>query len=97
MYYATGLPGWARFGYPGWAAPAYPAGVVPLPLNPYGVPFPGAPYAGRDPKEAAKAAAEHEAALLRQQAEFLTEELEAVKERLEQLAGSEEDKTEEPK
>lgn len=23
MYYATGLPGWVRYGYPGWAVPAY--------------------------------------------------------------------------
>jgi hypothetical protein len=34
-YYATGLPGWARFGYaPAWGAPAAPYGPYAAPPTP---------------------------------------------------------------
>ena len=97
MYYATGLPGWARFGYPGWAAPAYwPATAAPYPAF-YGAPLYGAPYTGRNPEEVAKAAAEQETAFLKEQAELLKEELEAVEQRLKDLSGLEKGKAEEGK
>ncbi|NPV52698.1 MAG: DUF5320 domain-containing protein [Firmicutes bacterium] len=86
MYYATGLPGWARFGYTGWGAPApvYPAY--------YGAPFPGAPYAA--PATQQPAASEQEMALLKEQAEFLREGLKGIEERLKELSGSEQGKDE---
>jgi hypothetical protein len=61
----------------------------------YGSPVAGAPYAGGDPKEAAKAAADEEIAFLKGQAELLKEELKAVEERLKELSGPEKGKTEE--
>ncbi|HHY47277.1 MAG TPA: DUF5320 domain-containing protein [Firmicutes bacterium] len=88
MYYATGLPGWARFrypgwvGYPGWATPGYPAY--------YGAPFPGASYAG----QVAQPTSEQEMAFLKQQAEYLREELKEIEERLKDLGSSEKDKAE---
>jgi len=94
-YYATGLPGWARFGYPGWAVPGYwAAPAVPYPAF-YGAPFAGTAYAGQNPEEAAKAAVEDETAYLKEQAEFLKEELKAIEERLKDLSDPEKRKTEE--
>ncbi|MEW5867539.1 MAG: DUF5320 domain-containing protein [Bacillota bacterium] len=97
MYHATGLPGWMRSGYPGWAAPAYQSGIAPPYPAFYGAPFYGASYAGQNPEEAAKAAAEQETAFLKEQAEFLKGELKAVEERLKDLTGPEKDKAEEDK
>jgi hypothetical protein len=63
-YYATGLPGWARFGYaPGWGAP---------PTWAYG------PYA-------APPMPEQEVELLKGQAEWLKEQLEAISQRIAEL------------
>lgn len=93
MYYATGLPGWARFGYPGWATPVDWPRVAPFYLTPpYWV-----PYTARDPKDAAKAVAEQEVAFLKERAEFLKEELKGIEERLRELDTSEKGKTEEDK
>ena len=58
MYYATGLPGWARFGYiPAWG---------------------GVPYAP-------PMTAEQEKEMLKDQAEWLKEQVEAIGKRLEEL------------
>jgi len=65
-YYATGLPGWVRFGYgPAWGAP---------------LGGPGAPAPTR----------EQETEFLRQQAEWLKEQLDAVAKRIEELGQHEE-------
>jgi hypothetical protein len=64
MYYATGLPGWARFGYASaWGAPPV-----------YG------PYAPQ-------VTAEQETQMLKEQAEWLKGQLEAIGKRLEELEG----------
>lgn len=64
MYYATGLPGWARYGYaPAWGAP--PA----VPYGPYGAP----------------PTPEQEAELLRTQAEWLQQQLDAISQRITEL------------
>jgi hypothetical protein len=64
MYYATGLPGWARFGHvPAWGAP----------------PVSG-PYAPQ-------MSAEQETQMLKEQAEWLKGQLEAIVKRLEELEG----------
>jgi hypothetical protein len=92
MYYATGLPGWMRFGYsPGWVgrsptglgpcATYLSTGQWPMPQTPYpmggGWPstgFPPAPYGPAD-----------ELSMLKNQAEFLRSQLEAIGKRLEEL------------
>jgi hypothetical protein len=69
-YYATGLPGWARFGYaPAWGAP--PAWGPP-PAGAYG------PYAAPPTRE-------QETEFLRAQAEWLKEQLDAIGRRIEEL------------
>ncbi len=61
-YYATGVPGWARFGYgPAWGAP----------------PAPQAP------------SREQETEFLREQAEWLKQQLDAISQRIEELGGEE--------
>jgi len=63
-YYATGQPGWARFGYaPAWGAP---------PTAAYG------PYAA-PPTE------EQTAEVLKRQAEWLKQELDAISQRITEL------------
>ncbi|NPV81792.1 MAG: DUF5320 domain-containing protein [Firmicutes bacterium] len=93
MYYATGLPGWVRFGYPGWAAPAYRPWAAPF----YPAPFYGVPYTAQNPEEAIKTASEQEMAFLKEQAEFLKEELKGIEERLKELGGPEKGGAEEGK
>jgi len=67
-YYATGLPGWARFGYkPAWGGP---------PTTTYG------PYAVPPNKE-------QEAEFLRTQAEWLKGQLDAISQRISELAQEE--------
>jgi hypothetical protein len=70
-YYATGVPGWARFGY----APAY--GAPPA----WGAPptWEDAPRTGPAP--------EQEVEFLKRQAETLKHELEAIARRVEELTG----------
>jgi len=65
MYYATGLPAWARWGY----APAW--GVPPAPM--YG-PYPPAPSA-----EEEAATLEQQAAWLKEQLQALEERIAALK------------------
>ena len=76
-YYATGLPGWARFGYaPAWGAP--PA----APYGPYAAP-PAAAYFqqsyGAPPTPA------QEVEFLKAQAEGLKEQLDAISQRITEL------------
>jgi len=92
MYYATGLPGWMRFGYsPGWVGRS-PTGLgpcatylttgqwpVPTPPYPTGV---GWPSAGFQPTEYG---APDELSILRNQAELLRSQLEAITKRLEDI------------
>ena len=67
-YYATGLPGWVRFGYsPAWGHP---------PAWDYG-PVPTAPTR------------EQETELLRQQAEWLKQQLDAIGQRIADLSKEE--------
>lgn len=73
-YYATGLPGWARSGY---------------------APVPGAPPAWEAPPAwgygpyAAAPTREEETESLRQQAEWLKQQLDAIGRRIEELVGEE--------
>jgi len=73
-YNATGVPGWARFGYgPAWGAP--PAWEAP-------------PAWGYEPYAAAPSR-EQEIEFLRQQAEGLKQELDAVGQRIQELGREE--------
>ncbi len=75
MYYATGMPGWIRYGCRGWAArPA--AG------------FRGVPRESDYADDAAGISVEREEELLSQQAQFLRSELGIVERRLNDLTGS---------
>jgi hypothetical protein len=91
MYYATGLPGWMRFGYsPGWVgrsptglgpcATYLTTGQWPMPTAPY--PTGGWPSAGFQPTGYGPA---DELSMLRNQAELLRSQLEAITKRLEEL------------
>jgi len=72
-YYATGQPGWARFG----AAPAW------------GTPATGAPPTWDYGPYAAPPTREQEAAALRSQAEWVSQQLQAIEQRLEELGRQE--------
>jgi len=75
QYYATGLPGWARFGYaPAWGAP--PAAAY----GPYGMP-PAAAYG----PYATPPMPEQETEFLKTQAEWLKKQLDAISKRIEEL------------
>ena len=101
MYYATGLPGWMRFGYsPGWIGRS-PTGLPPtaqwllssgnlpqfqeylqqmnppgtIPMDPMSQNMPFTPTISK----------EQEVSMLNQQAEFLTQQLEQIKKRLQEL------------
>jgi len=84
MYYLTGLPGWMRFGFsPGWVG-RNPWGLGPCAyyLMTGQWPTPAAwgvwaPWAGIAP--------EQELTLLRNQAEFLKQQLDAIAKRIEEL------------
>lgn len=76
VYYATGVPGWARAGYgPAWEAPQGAAQAAP-PAWGYG------PYA--EPPSP-----EQETEFLRQQAEWLKQQLDAIGQRIEELGQGE--------
>lgn len=70
MYYATGVPGYARFG-------GYPAGYPVQPGYPVAIPKP-------DP-EMEKQALIHHAEALQQQAEWLQSEIESIRKRIQEL------------
>ena len=75
MYYATGMPGWMRYGCPGWAA--FPAGG-----------FRGVPQESRYADDVQGMSVEREKELLSQQVQFLRRELGIMERRLNDLAGS---------
>ena len=91
MYYATGLPGWKRFGYsPGWVGRS-PTGLGPCASylmtgqwpTPSGFPTPGEwPSVGFQPPGFG---ATDELSVLSSQAEWLRNQLEAITKRLEEL------------
>lgn len=91
MYYATGLPGWMRFGYsPGWVGRSA-TGVGPcatyLMTGQWPVPgtapaWSGPPWPGFQPPAAAP---EDELAALNTQAEWLKSQLDAISKRVEEL------------
>ena len=90
MYYATGLPGWVRFGYsPGWGGlpPAaqylQSTGQMGAFLASLGYPS-GTPGAWPTPG-AAPLSKEQELASLKSQKEALERQMEALNERLEDL------------
>ncbi len=72
MYYATGLPGWARCSYPGFWAPVHHPGLAGSAES--GGP---APYRWN---------VEDEIAFLQEQAGILQDELARIEERLEELS-----------
>jgi hypothetical protein len=73
-YYATGVPGWARFGYaPAWGAPPAWGAAPPSGYGPYATP----------------PAPEQEVEFLRQQAEWLKQQLDAIGQRIEELGQEE--------
>lgn len=91
MYYATGLPGWMRFGYsPGWVGRSA-TGVGPcatyLMTGQWPVPgtaaaWSGSPSLGFQPPAATP---EDELAALNTQAEWLRSQLDAISKRVEEL------------
>ena len=92
MYYATGLPGWMRFGYsPGWVgrsptglgpcATYLTTGQWPVPTPPYTMGV-GWPSAGFQPTGYGAA---DELSILKNQAELLRSRLEAITKRLEDI------------
>lgn len=91
MYYATGLPGWMRFGYsPGWVGRS-PTGLGPCatylttgewPIPAAAPPWGGWPWMGFQPPVAAP---EDELTALRTQAQWLQSQLEAISKRIDEL------------
>ena len=91
MYYATGMPGWMRLGYsPGWVGRS-PSGFGPCasylmtgqwPMPPGSPTWGGGPEAGFQPTAYGPA---DELSALRNQAEWLGSQLEAITSRLEEL------------
>jgi len=75
MYYATGMPGWMRYGCPGWAA--FPSGG-----------FRGVPQESCYADDVQGMSVEREKELLSQQVQFLRRELGIMERRLNDLAGS---------
>lgn len=89
MYYATGLPGWMRYGCRGWVA----RGVAPGSARP-AAGFRGVPYEGRYASDDAGMSEEREKQLLSQQAQFLRSELEVVERRISDMASPDRGSTE---
>ena len=91
MYYATGLPGWMRFGYsPGWVGRS-PTGLGPCatylttgqwPMPAEAPPWGGWPWMSSQPPVAAP---EDELTALRTQAQWLQSQLEAISKRIDEL------------
>ncbi len=92
MYYATGLPGWMRFGYsPGWVGRS-PTGLGPsatyLTTGQWPMPTGGYPMSGVPPAAGFTPTgfgSMDELSTLRSQAEWLRSQLEAITKRLEEL------------
>ncbi len=91
MYYATGMPGWMRFGYsPGWVGRS-PTGLGPcasyMMTGQWPMPsaYPTWPEGSMAGFQAPAYAPTDELSMLRTQAGWLRSQLEAITKRLEQL------------
>jgi hypothetical protein len=92
MYYATGLPGWMRFGFsPGWVGRS-PTGLGPcatyLTTGAWPVPQTGT-YPGRQ-MPLSQMGRNQELVFLKQQAEWLSAQVEAIGKRIEEIEKTEE-------
>ena len=94
MYYATGLPGWMRFGYsPGWVGRS-PSGLGPgaefIMTGRWPTPQMASWVPGQWPfGPGAAAVPEAELSALKAQAEALRAQLEAIAQRIEEIEGKE--------
>lgn len=103
MYYATGVPGWMRFGFsPGWLGRS-PSGLGPcatyLMTGAWGMPHPPAYGEGWAPgfwpgpvgagPFMGGMSREDELSLLRQQSEWLSGRVEAINKRIQELEAEE--------
>ncbi len=95
MYYATGLPGWVRFGYsPGWLGrspgglpPIFQYGMVPPTAPTTPLPYPQAPTMPPTTMmpPMAPTSKEDQIKLLKQQRDMLKRQLEDLEKRLAEL------------
>ena len=88
MYYATGMPGWMRFGYsPGWVGRS-PGGLPPtvqyMQTGTWPMPQPQATVAGM-PAGMPAMPEQQEVSTLESQAAMLEQQLEQIRKRLEEL------------
>jgi len=89
MYYATGMPGWMRFGYsPGWAGRS-PGGLGPcaqfLMTGQWPDPRMAAAWQGMPGAQAPQPGPAQQLAFLQAQADMLEQQLEAVRQQLADL------------
>jgi hypothetical protein len=81
MYYATGMPGWMRFGYsPGWGG--IPPGQAPYPGHGPDMAYDNPEY---QPPPGPWMTKEQELGFLKNQAEFLKKQLEQIDTRIQKL------------
>ena len=89
LYYATGVPGWMRFGYsPGWGGLPPGAQYLMTGTWPSAYPMPaGVPVPPAYPVPAGMPAmpAQQEIPMLESQAAMLEQQLEAIKKRIDEL------------
>ena len=88
MYYATGLPGWMRFGYsPGWVGRTpggFPPAVQDMRAGTWQTPQPQA-MASEIPVGMPTTPGHQEISILESQAAMLEQQLEQIKKRIEEL------------
>ncbi|RZB31072.1 MAG: hypothetical protein SRB1_01851 [Desulfobacteraceae bacterium Eth-SRB1] len=88
MYYATGLPGWMRFGYsPGWVGRTpggFPPSVQYMRAGTWQTPQPQA-MASEIPVGMPATPGHQEISILESQAAMLEQQLEQIKKRIEEL------------
>jgi hypothetical protein len=83
MYYATGLPGWVRFGYsPGWLGRS-PGGLSPI--FQYGMVTPTTPQVPTPMPPMSLMSKEDQIKLLKRQRDMLKKQLEDLERRLAEL------------
>lgn len=98
MYYATGMPGWMRFGFsPGWVGRS-PTGLGPCATylmtgnwpTPWGFNAPGAPMTGQNQPQPfyPPASREQEIEMLEEQSDALSAQLEEIRKRIDELKSS---------
>ncbi|RLG25462.1 hypothetical protein DRN76_02755 [Methanosarcinales archaeon] len=88
MYYATGLPGWMRFGYsPGWvgrSSGGFPPAVQYMRAGTWQTPQPQV-TASEIPVGMPAASGQQEISILESQAAMLEQQLKQIKKRIEEL------------